>query len=159
MDIININETKNSEYIDWISNKIYTTWEKECNDDGYYSEKEFKNKLIKQFSTIPVTFGLVFEKKIIGTISIELNDLKSNKLYTPWVASFYIDNDYRSKGFGEKLLNHVILYAKYSLNLKVIYLWTEKNNLKFYIKRNWEIIEIKTHLNKKIYILKYRLNV
>lgn len=157
MDIINLNIIKNQNYIEWVSDKIYSTWELECIDQGYTTINEFTKKIIKQTNNIPVTFLLLDNNVTIGTIAIELTDLPLNIKYTPWIASFYIEKMYRNKGYGEFLLLYAINYCKNVLKQKEIYLWTEQKNISFYEKRGWDVKDIVYYIDKVIYIMQYNI--
>ena len=87
---------------------------------------------------VPITYVAIEDNKCIGTVSIFLNDLNTRMDLSPWLASLVVKNEFRNKGFGEKLVNHALNKAKL-LGYTKIYLKTE-NKGNYYSKRGWKYI-------------------
>ena len=75
--------------------------------------------------------------------SLTYEDLNVRPDIYPWLANVYIDERYRAKGYGRKLLESVKEIAKNNLSFKEIYLYTKHKNL--YEKFGWKYVsEIET---------------
>ena len=91
-----------------------------------------------QKDRLPQTYGLFIDNKIIGMFQLLYEDLNVRPDIYPWLADVYIDEKYRKKGYGRKLLESVKEIAKYKLNFNELYLYTKHNNL--YEKFGWEFV-------------------
>lgn len=87
----------------------------------------------------PVTIFIENKEECIGTISIVDNDLKSRKMYQPWIASLYIKRKYRNRGIGRELLNYSLEHVK-KLGYSNVYLKTE-TAYNYYQKLGWRFVE------------------
>ena len=87
----------------------------------------------------PVTFIALDDDKCVGTISIFESDLKERPQYTPWLASLYVENDYRNRGIAKRLIDHVITYARLQ-HVPKIYLKTD-NASAYYERLGWTRVE------------------
>lgn len=91
-----------------------------------------------QKDRLPQTYGLFIDNKIIGMFQLTYEDLNVRPDIYPWLANVYIDEGYRTQGYGRKLLESVKEIAKNNLNFKEIYLYTKHKNL--YEKFGWKYI-------------------
>jgi len=97
---------KNPEYIDTVASWIYDEFVIKTNGSISYKEVvEYLSKTNEQDYTM--TFVAINDNECIGTVSIFENDLQNQKILTPWLASLYVSPNYRRKGVGEQLINHV----------------------------------------------------
>lgn len=79
----------------------------------------------------------------------------------PWLANLYIDEKYRNKGYGKKLIASVRNNAIKNLICDEIYLYTHHKGL--YEKYGWEIFSTENVLDinlntQNLYKLKIRKN-
>jgi N-acetylglutamate synthase-like GNAT family acetyltransferase len=95
----------------------------------------FSNTNIESF---PITLIAIIDNECIGTVSIFQNDLKTRKDLIPWLASLYVNSDYRGQGIGEMLINQVKKVVK-GLGFKSLYLRTEHTS-EYYIRLGWEFV-------------------
>ena len=86
--LVNVNED--------ILNTI-TTWMYKCFMKHSMMEKR-----------LPQTYGLFLDGKIIGIYQFGYEDLSVRPDIYPWLANVYIDESYREKGYGRKLLETVM---------------------------------------------------
>jgi len=75
--------------------------------------------------------------------------------YSPWLASVYVDPDYRKQGVASTLISDIIAQARL-LGLPRIYLFTP-DQAEFYTKRGWEIIEHRHYHGTTVDIMSYQL--
>lgn len=119
--------------LDKTSNWMYNWWGKRDN----YSFEEVKcfMKHSMQKNRLPQTYGLFLNGKIIGMYQFSYEDLSIRPDIYPWLANVYIDESYRKKGYGRKLLENVKNTAKENINFEEIFLYTEHIGL--YEKFDW----------------------
>ena len=87
---------------------------------------------------LPVRLVTLINGKCVGIVSVVSNDLKCRN-YTPWLASLYVDKDYRNQKIGERLIERVQTITT-DLGYKELFLRTEHAS-GYYRKLNWEFIE------------------
>lgn len=124
------------EVLNTITTWMYNWWGKK---DGYSFDgvKCFmQHSLLKD--RLPKTYGLFLDNNIIGMFQLTLEDLKVRPDIYPWLANVYIDEKYRGKGFGRKLLESVKEIAQSNIEFKEIFLYTKHKGL--YEKFNWKYV-------------------
>ena len=97
-----------------ITTWMYNWWGKR---DGYSFEKVkcfMKHSMMKK--RLPQTYGLFLDDKIIGIYQFGYEDLSVRPDIYPWLANVYIDEEYRGKGYGRKLLETVNEIAKKNMD-------------------------------------------
>ena len=102
---------------------------------------------------LPVRFIAKAGNKCVGAVSIVHNDL-AYKDYTPWLASLYVDKEYRNNKIGERLIERVKSISK-ELGFKEIYLRTEHAG-NYYRRLGWQFIESCTdefELNTEVFMI------
>lgn len=107
-------------------------------------------------SKFPITFIAILDHQCAGTVSVFENDYKERPHYKPWLASLYVEQNYRDRKIGiqliEALLKHLIV-----LGFKEVYLKTE-NASEYYKNRGWTFVEsVMNNQNEDINIFKYSL--
>ena len=131
---------------------------------GWWGKKEGYSKeavgcyLSHSFGTdrLPQTFGLFLNGNLIGMYQFTNGDLFVRPDIYPWLANVYIDEKYRSAGYGRILLSSVRKSAE-EAGLKELFLFTAHCGL--YEKFGWEFIEeIDTYLEPRLQRL-YRLGI
>lgn len=120
----------------------------ETNIHNYYLSlfPIYIQKIIRMFGHVRYSkywVSLNNDGKIIGVIGIYFRECDKYEIL--WVSWFCVDKDYRRKGIGETLLNHVISYAKKN-NKKILKIYTsdideEKNAQILYEKFGFIIKE------------------
>lgn len=88
--------------------------------------------------SFPIVFILVENEQCTGTVSLVENDLKTQTVLSPWLASLYVDADHRGQGTGEKLIKKVEQKA-WELGYNSIYLRTE-HTADYYRKKGWRFV-------------------
>lgn len=118
-----------TQIVDW----LWKEWGNEKNYERY--------KMIIEHSmdpdNLPQTFVAVEDGKAVATIGLWRCDLMSRQDLFPWLASLYVDPEYRSRGIGKKLQDFIIRYCK-EKNYETVYLYTDL--VDYYEKTGWQII-------------------
>ena len=150
MEIKHISERPESipEIAAWIENE----WghdSVELTFDNIYST------LLKQVTIhqIPETFVAVENGKFLGTASIVEDDMSTRPGLTPWLASVFVDPEFRNKGVGSELVKTIMKEAKI-IGIKKLYLWTA-NKMDFYSKLGWNFFEQTEYRGKIVTIMSY----
>lgn len=125
----------NPENLNIISDWLYEWWGK---TEGY-SYDEIKCYILSslQENRLPQTYGIFDNGKIVGMYQFTYSDLDCRPDLYPWLANVYVDENYRKKGLGKKLIESV----KENINktdFKEIYLYTSEKT--FYEKFDWKFI-------------------
>ena len=120
----------------------------------YEQIKAFLDK--KPSVAYPVTFVALDDATCIGTVSLFENDLNERPVYTPWLASLFVEKVYRNQGIAQQLINQLIVYAK-SRQITTIYLKTE-NASAYYKKLGWTLVEAIETTNSPMYIFAYNID-
>ncbi|MEO4051990.1 GNAT family N-acetyltransferase [Solibacillus sp. CAU 1738] len=130
--------------------------------EGTNSKKTFRDVVCffenTNVNTFPITFIAIINNKCVGTVSVFENDLEELPQYKPWLASLYVDPEYRSQKIGKQLINFLLDYMG-RLGYKEVFLKTE-NASNYYIKRGWHLIEsLKDSQDEQVDIFKYILKM
>lgn len=119
-----------------ITTWMYNWWGKK---DGYsFDGVKCFIKHSLQKDRLPQTYGLFLNGIIIGVFQLTYEDLAVRPDIYPWLANVYIDEKYRGKGYGKKLLKNVKEIAKNILDFKEIFLYTSHKGL--YEKFGWKYV-------------------
>ncbi|HEY8909375.1 MAG TPA: GNAT family N-acetyltransferase [Desulfosporosinus sp.] len=121
------------DFIVHVTKWLWHEWGAPENEDFFKDlvEKGLNKKDIPQF------FIALLDAKLVGTVALLRNDLKSRQDLYPWLACLFVDVDYRSKGIGIMLQNFAIKQTK-SLGYDNLYLFTDLED--YYEKSGWEFI-------------------
>ncbi|MGM9967643.1 MULTISPECIES: GNAT family N-acetyltransferase [unclassified Rummeliibacillus] len=90
-------------------------------------------------SKFPITFIAILDHQCVGTVSIFENDFKKCTHFKPWLASLYVDPNYRERKIGISLIDALLKHLV-SLGFREVYLKTE-NAAEYYLNRGWEFVE------------------
>lgn len=80
-----------------------------------------------------------YKNKVVGVVSIWLNDLTARQDLFPWMATLFVKKEYRNMGIGKMLQSKCIEETK-KMNYDNLYLITDHIN--YYEKTGWKFIEI-----------------
>ncbi|MFE0301286.1 GNAT family N-acetyltransferase [Priestia megaterium] len=130
MQIINVKE--NVAYQDKAIKYIQDKW---ANENTLKLYEDCITHSLRTDNSLPIWYLLENEGKIIGCAGLISNDFVSRMDLWPWVCALYIEESYRGKALGEKLLlkmkedtknagfdklylctNHVGYYEKYDFS-------------------------------------------
>lgn len=108
--------------------------------------QEFNSQLVD--SELPATWLAFAGDQLIGSISALLEDATElNDISGPWLASFYIEPEFRGQGVAQLLMN-TAEYAVKNLGYKNWYLFTPHHEA-FYAKHGW-VLKEKRHIHGEI---------
>ena len=144
------------EHLEAVANWIYDEFV--IKPKGSLSFKEVVEYLNKtNEESLPMTFVAILDNECVGTVSIFKNDLKTQETLTPWLASLFVNPEYRGRGVGEALINHVQHVVK-ELGYESLYLRTEHTS-KYYRGLGWEFVyKTEDEKGQETEVFKYKLN-
>ena len=145
MKIITI--TNENRYFKEFINHCYQWFGEEKNLTYEDIKKDYQEIFNNKLPKIRV---LTINDTLIGFYEINEKDGIDNEEYTPYLATVYVKEEYRKKGYSTILINDAIEYVK-ELGYKDLYLHSRIEN--YYEKYGFEFLkEVKTKLgNKRIY--------
>ena len=124
------------EYISIVSQWLWEEWDKK---EGHKLEHiEYRTRNALKRNDIPQTLIAVYDGKLVGTVSIWNNDLKSRQDLRPWLSALFVKKEYRNNGIGTALQKAVIEEVK-KLEYSTLYLITDLNN--YYEQMGWKFLE------------------
>lgn len=107
---------------------------------------------------IPLTYTAIYYNKLIGMISVVMdNKLPNYSHFYPWISALYVTDKMRKLGVASKLLQTAENHVKED-KYPFIYLWTDSKNLLFFQNRQYSIVEESVFIGKRISVLKKDLN-
>lgn len=80
--------------------------------------------------------------ELIGTVALLPEDLKGCPR-TPWLTCLYVRPEYRRRGYGVQLMNHVLCsYKTLHGEAAKVYLWCyEEASRDWYLRNGWSVVE------------------
>lgn len=131
-----VNLSENLDYLEEVSKWIWKEWSEihgaSLGDVVYRS----RHSICK--SSIPQMYIALYDKEVIGVVSLWNNDLTARQDLTPWMATLFVKEEYRGLGVGTILQEKSIEVAK-SLNYEYLYLITD--HVGYYERTGWEFLE------------------
>jgi len=119
-----------------ITEWMYNWWGKK--DGLTFEEVKCFMEHSLQEDRLPQTYGIFVENKIAGIYQFAYEDLSIRPDIYPWLANVYIEEKYRGRGLGRKMIETVKKNAKDKLSFSEIYLYTKHKGL--YEKFGWEYV-------------------
>ncbi|MCU9614913.1 GNAT family N-acetyltransferase [Caldibacillus lycopersici] len=109
-------------------------WEKWGNEDNY---PFYEDAIVHSCSSsdFPKFYVAIDNEPIIGTYALLRNDLNNRQDLCPWLACLYVDEKYRGKEIGSKLLQHGLMEAA-KKGYKKLFLATDLEG--YYEKYGWK---------------------
>jgi len=96
------------------------------------------NQSIKS-NELPKIFVATVENELLGSVTLDKEDMDTRAYLTPWLASLFVKPENRKQGVASLLIEYVIQYAKQH-DYKNIYLFTE-DQTDYYQRRGWHFVE------------------
>lgn len=135
MQLVKITNS-NIELLDDVMDMIYDEWGKDFSSPKEEKLNKLKQPILKS-ENFPQVYLLKENEKNIGSFSILEHELKGSDL-SPWLACVVVNKQYRGKGYGNILLNHINNIIE--KNFSEIYLTTE--HVGFYEKIGFKLIKL-----------------
>lgn len=142
-----------SPHLDWVVRHHHAQW-------GYLHEnasEDQRRALILDHEIggdpIPKMYLATLEGRPVATAAIVHSDLTHRPDLSPWLASVYTDADFRGRGVGTRMVEHIMHIAA---NLKIpdLYLFTPDAQ-NFYRRLGWIDVEEDTCHAQPAFIMKW----
>jgi|GEM_PF-401144 len=104
-------------------------------DRKFYVESV--NNSINTKNGFPRWYLLMNDDEIIGGCGLIEDDFMVRKDYSPWLCGLYVEEHFRGRKLGKKLLDFVRIHAKFS-GIDTIYICTD--HVGYYEKYGWKFI-------------------
>lgn len=102
---------------------------------------------------LPISWVVVYEHQVVGTASLLLHDMQTNRELSPWLANIYLAPLVRGKGLGKWLVQQVMTEAR-QLGLTQLYLFTE-DQAAFYQRLGWQVLKQELYQGKAVTIMSW----
>lgn len=102
---------------------------------------------------LPISWVVVYEHQVVGTASLLLHDMQTNRELSPWLANIYLAPSVRGKGLGKWLVQQVMTEAR-QLGLTQLYLFTE-DQAAFYQRLGWQVLKQELYQDKAVTIMSW----
>lgn len=126
------------QFLDITADRIWNAWWKEEGHTLDLVKGLLQDNLTA--TTIPIAFTAHDNDTFMGTVSLITSDLDSRPHYTPWLAALWVDEQYRSFGVGNALMD-AVKQAAQDKGFGAVYLYSIPQNHDYYTKRGWVMIE------------------
>ncbi len=117
---------------------------------------------IKQYSTyensagIPCCLLALINNKPAGSASLLESDMETHPHIGPWLASVYVQPNYRRRGVATQLIQRCLENARLT-GVQILYLFTP-DQADFYQKRGWKLIESTLYHDENVDIMCFDLS-
>lgn len=113
---------------------FYMHYNKRKDIFSYKGIEELKNNLIDMLeNSNEVLFVIEKNENIIGYAALQIKDKNTKSI---WIDEIIIDNNYRNNGYGKRLIDEILKFAKENKCQRIeLNCWSFNDNaLKFYDK-------------------------
>ena len=135
MNIINLAEAP--EHISQIAAWHHAEWGY-LNPGGTVETRIERMKRYLSGAKIPAMYIAVDGSALMGTAALVESDMDSHTELSPWLASVFVNPDYRQRGVGAALVKKVMEEARIQ-GISPLYLFTPDQQ-RFYESLGWEFI-------------------
>lgn len=105
--------------------------------------------------TLPKMFVSKDGETLLGSAAIIASDMDTRTDLSPWLASVYVNEEYRKKGVGSDLVKHVEKYAR-SAGFPNLYLFTPDQE-NFYQNLGWAPISREVYRERAVTVMQIKL--
>ena len=122
-----------------IANWYFEEW-------GYLNKDETPDLAIKKLQfylnkdKIPLILLAIDEGELLGVAQLKFHEMSIYPTKKHWLGGVYVAKEHRGKGVARQIISQLITIAK-KLNIKTIYLQTEKLDGGLYRRMGWKPIE------------------
>ncbi|MGC3981188.1 MAG: GNAT family N-acetyltransferase [Steroidobacteraceae bacterium] len=89
--------------------------------------------------SLPLALVVTLNGELLGSGSLKLHDIESRRDLGPWLGGMYVVEQWRGRGIGTLLLEHLLSEAA-RLKLESLYLWTASAQ-GWYARHGWHQYE------------------
>jgi len=100
---------------------------------------------------VPMTLLGYDNDELVGTASLVVHDMSTNRDLTPWLAIVYVVPEYRKRGHGSALVR-AVMKAAVKLGIERIFLFTP-DQMPFYERLGWETREVVDYRDEWVTIM------
>lgn len=104
-------------------------------------------------SELPLTIVAMENKQLLGSYSLEWEDMHTHSDLSPWLASVYVNPEFRKRGIGTFLVKNAIARSK-TLNIPHLYLYTPHHS-DWYAAMGWRELEKTKYHGKLVTVMQY----
>lgn len=106
-------------------------------------------------AVMPAMYICVDGEHVVGTAALVESDMDSHPELSPWLASVYVNAEYRNRGVGAALVAQVVSAAK-DAGFGPLYLFTP-DRARFYEGLGWQLIGQETYRGGEATLMKIDL--
>ncbi len=110
---------------------------------------ELKQRVTR--NELPLTLVGIDGDDILGTYSLDLEDMDTHHHLSPWLASVFVNPNFRRRGIGTLLVQDAMERAKV-LGIRRLYLFTP-DQAHWYAKMGWGVLEETFFCAKKVTVM------
>lgn len=89
-----------------------------------------RDYILENWKGSDVMYIMISGNNCIGSVAVD------RKNFEPFISHLYVDELYRNKGYGKRLLEHGILYSK-EFKFNTVKLWCDEEMIPYYEKLGW----------------------
>jgi N-acetylglutamate synthase-like GNAT family acetyltransferase len=153
MKIINLADAP--EHIPQIASWHHAQWGY-LNPGSSLEQRIFKMQRYLTSAAIPTMFIAVEGQELLGTAALVESDMDSHPELSPWLASVYVNADYRQQGIGAQLVKSLATAAKIQ-GIKTLYLFTPDQR-HFYEQLGWQFMAQESYRGGNATLMKLDLS-
>jgi predicted N-acetyltransferase YhbS len=116
-------------------------------------QEDLKSRISQK--SLPLTMLAIDHQEILGTYSLDLADLPIRPLWSPWLASVFVNPLHRKKGIGTLLVQKGLEHSQF-LGIKTLYLFTT-NRANWYASMGFQVIEKLIYCNERITVMRHKM--
>lgn len=98
---------------------------------------------------------LALDGRLLGSAAVVARDMDIRPDLMPWLASVYVAPEFRGRGIGSRLVNHVVAQARAS-GVETLYLFTPDQRA-FYERLGWALFEEGRYHGDAVSLMSIRL--
>jgi N-acetylglutamate synthase-like GNAT family acetyltransferase len=106
-------------------------------------------------AAMPAMYICVEGKHLVGTAALVESDMDSHPELSPWLASVYVNPDYRKRGLGSALVKHVVSQAR-NHGFSPLYLFTP-DQARFYQNLGWQFMAQESYRGGEATLMKIEM--
>lgn len=121
-----------------VADRLWRAWGKPDGDPLRDVELELAETLAAP--DFPFILVATIDGQFAGTVSAIATDLPERPELTPWVASLWVEPEFRRAGVARALIEHAV-QAMFAQHHKLIYLYAIPELQPLYLRLGWTLVE------------------